>query len=145
MTPSLLTAIALVLAAPAPKMDPKKDPPPVVGEWVAEKYVNGGEEAILPGRLTWDFTADGKVRINIPEGGKNPDPFDYVTDSKKIPAEIDIAIPDRLKTASTLGIFKVEGDTLMLCVGRGNKRPDKFESPAGSDVTLMTFKRADKK
>src|SRR4051812_42693954 len=135
MTPSLLTALAVVLAAPAPKVNSKKDPPSVVGEWVAEKFVNGGEDGPSPsGRSTLAFTADGKFRIG--EGGKEPAPFNYTTDPKKTPAEIDIVIPDKPKAPPMLGIYKVEGDMLTLCMGGGGKRPDKFESPVGSDVTL---------
>lgn len=145
MTPSLLTALALTFGAPAPKDDPKKDPPSLVGEWVAEKGVKrGNEQPIPPGGIAFEFTPDGKVRIR--DGPKQSPPADYKTDPKKSPAEIDIDLPDTGRKAPAMaGIYRLDGDTLTLCVSRGGTRPTKFESPAGSDVTLMTFKRAKKK
>ncbi len=144
MTPSLLTALALTLGAPGPKDDPKKDPPSVVGEWVAEKGIVGGnDKGIPPGGVTFEFTADGHVRIH--EGSKQPDPADYKVDPKKSPAEIDIVPPAGQKEPPMLGIYKVEGDQLTICVAHGGKRPTKFESPEGSDVMLLTLKRVKKK
>jgi len=145
MTPSLLTALALTLGAPGPKEGPKKDPPSVVGEWITEKGVIGGnDEAIPAGGVTFAFAPDGKVRIT--EGAKQPAPTDYTVDPKKSPAEIDIVLVDPGRAAREMaGIYKVDGDTLTLCLNRGGSRPAKFESPAGSDVMLLTLKRAKKK
>ena len=140
MYPTVLTALALIVGAPAAKDGPKKDPPSVVGEWVAEKGVVGGnDKGVPPGGVTFEFTAEGKVLIH--EGKKQPDPADYKVDPKKSPAEIDIT-PGAGQAATPMpGIYKVDGDTLTICVGRGGTRPSKFESPAGSDVMLLTLKR----
>ena len=143
MTPSLLTALAIALGAPAPKEDPKKEPQPLVGEWVAEKgVIRGKEQAFPPGGVAFEFTADGKLLVR--DGTKQADPADYMTDPKKSPAEIDIMPPADQKQPPSSGIFKVEGDTLTICARRGGKRPTKFESPVGSDLTLLTLKRVPK-
>jgi uncharacterized protein (TIGR03067 family) len=140
MYPSLLAALAVTVGAPGPKEEPKEGPPSVVGEWVAEKGVFGGNDrALPPGGVIFEFTADGHTHMR--EGTKQPDPADYKVDPKKSPAEIDIISTANPKQPPTYGIYKVEGDTLTLCVSRGGKRPTTFEAPAGSDLMLLTLKR----
>ena len=140
MYPSLLAALAFSVGAPATK-DAKKDPPSLVGVWVAENGTTGGEErAIAAGSMTIEFTADGKVSIR--EGAKRSGPLDCRTDPKRSPAEIDFIAPPRAKSLNMVGIYEVDGDTLTLCLSPAGKRPTRFESAAGSDVMLLTLKRA---
>ena len=140
MNSSLLAALALSVGAPAAK-DGKKDPPSLVGVWVAEKGTTDGDDrAVTAGSLTVEFTADGKVSIR--EGAKRSSPLDCRTDPKRSPAEIDFIAPPRAKSLNMVGIYQVDGDTLTLCLSPGGKRPTRFESVAGSDVMLLTLKRA---
>jgi uncharacterized protein (TIGR03067 family) len=134
MYPSLLAALALSVGAPATK-DAKKDPPSLVGVWEAEKETTGGHErAIAAGSLTIEFTADGKVSVQ--EGAKRTGPVEYRIDPKRAPAEIDVT------EMNMVGIYKVDGDTLTVCLGDDGKRPNEFASPAGSRVRLFSLKRA---
>jgi uncharacterized protein (TIGR03067 family) len=145
MTPALL-ALALVTAAPTTKdKDAKKEPPSIVGEWVAEKAVLAGNPRPAPdGGVTMEFKADGKVVIK--EGTKGPIEATYTTDPKKEPAEFEMTPPIKgPKNDSLIGIYKVEGDTLTLCLAPDGQRPAKFESSADVPTMLMTFKRAKKK
>jgi len=140
----LLLALAVTLSAPAAKEAPKKDPPTIVGEWVGEKAERGGMPLpVPPGGVTMEFLADGKLVIR--EGPKPAEAASYTADPKKSPAEIDVNPSDKVKELKFVGIYKIEGDTLIMCLGLGGKRPEKFESPAGSDCMLMTLKRAKKK
>ena len=140
MYPSLLAALALSVGAPAAK-DAKKDPPSLVGVWVAEKGTTDGDDrAVAAGSLTVEFTADGQVSIQ--EGSKRPGPVGYRTDPKRSPAEIDFTATPEAKDLNMVGIYKVDGDNLTLCLSRDGKRPTQFASPAGSGVTLVTLKRA---
>ena len=72
----------------------------------------------------------------------------YKVDAKKDPAEIDFSISSDKDNSKMLGLYKVDGDTLTLCfvitLGEKAERPTKIESPAGSNIWLMTFKRAKK-
>jgi uncharacterized protein (TIGR03067 family) len=144
MHASLVVGLALSLGAQGAKDDPKKDAP-IVGEWLGVKAVAGGKERPVPaGGITFAFTADGKFIVK--EGKREkPDEGTYKLDAGKDPAEIDILPPAEKKDRGAIqGIYKVDGDTLTICLARGPgvERPKKFESPEG--VMLMTFKRAKK-
>ena len=141
----LLTVLALAVTLAAPAKDGKKDQPSLVGEWAAETATVGGKPENPPPGTTWTFTADGKSVLNV-GGGKAEGGLDakYTTDAKKDPAQVDIS--EGPKGMPMKGIYKVDGDTLTLClVQEGQERPTAFESPAGSMAILITLKRAKKK
>ena len=144
MYPSLLIGLAVVVAAPAPKEAPKKEPT-IVGEWIGEKAVSGGKELpVPPGGIAMGFNADGTLTLH--EGGKgNAKTGSYKVDPKKNPAEIDLVPPADKKDDTILGIYKLEGDTLTLCFQKGSgERPMKFESPEGDRTVVITMKRVKK-
>jgi uncharacterized protein (TIGR03067 family) len=68
----------------------------------------------------------------------------YIRDAKKDPAEIDIRRAGE-KAPELWGIYKIEGDTLIVCVTDEGERPKRFESPEGSTIRLITCKRELKK
>ena len=84
---------------------------------------------------------DGKI---LTVGKKEQ--VDYKLDAKTDPPSIDLIPPKAEKEGSLQGIHKLEGDTLMICFPKGGRseRPKKFESPADSNIVLMTLKRAKK-
>jgi uncharacterized protein (TIGR03067 family) len=143
---SVLIGLSLVVGAPAPK-DPAKEPPSAVGEWVAATVIVGGKGQAFPERdFAYTLTADGKFVVRKgKEGGEGK----YTTDRKKDPPEIDIFLEgDKSDSPTMQGIYKVEGDTLTLCVGPGGKnktRPKSFEAPAGSEFMVLTLERPKKK
>ena len=141
MYASVLVGLAVLVAAPAPKEVPKKDPG-IIGEWVVQKMVVGGMDLPAPpgGQGTFNFTADGKLIVK--EGAKEkPDEATYTVDTKKSPAEIDLIPPPKEKVGNMPGIFKIDGDTLTICFTFMGERPKSFES-AGGTTMLMTLKRA---
>lgn len=144
MTP-LLLGLALTLSAPGPKEAPKKNPPHI-GSWKLETLTLGGQALPLPDaeKKTITFTADGKILRD--EGGKTEDGGTYSVDLKKSPCEIDVVEGAGAKKGQmSKGIFKVDGDTLTVCVPIGDEtRPTSFESPAGSRYILFTAKRVKK-
>jgi uncharacterized protein (TIGR03067 family) len=140
--PLLHLMLAVVLAAPAAK-DGKKDAPPIVGEWAAESAVANGKPDNPPPGTTWTFTADGKSILTI-GGVIGSTESKYTTDAKKDPPWIDVE--QGPKGAPFKGIYKVDGDTLTLCVDATvGERPTKFVSSAGSKALLITLKRVKKK
>ena len=148
MSPSLWIVMALAVGAPA-KDPPKKEPPSIVGEWAGEKAVSGGKELPVPdGGVVFTFTADGGVIFK--EAGRGREDragATYKVDPKKDPAEIDLIPPPDKKEPMLQGIYKLDGDTLTLCFGRGRpgaERPKSFESPEGAETVVMTLKRKKK-
>jgi uncharacterized protein (TIGR03067 family) len=98
------------------------------------------------GGIVFTFTADGGLTVK--EGNRTkPEGASYKVDPKKDPAEIDLIPPPDKKEPTLQGIYRLDGDTLTLCFGRGGpgaERPKKFESPEGAETVVMTLKRAKK-
>jgi len=145
MYASLLIGLAVGFGAPGAKDPPKKEES-IVGEWVGESMVRGGKVRPVPeGGITFNFTADGKLLISEGANGERQ-VGTYKADSKKSPAEFDLTPPAEKSDKPVLGIYKLDGDTLTLCVSDddGAARPTRFESPDGTRVMLLTLKRAKK-
>ncbi len=147
MYSAMLLGLAVAIAAPAVKDKPKAEPPSIVGEWDGVKAVSGGREKPVPaGGIVFVFAKDGTLTVT--ESGRNgPGALSYELDAKKSPAQIDLTPPAGKADSPMLGIFKIEGDTLTMCLadGKDSTRPTQFESPAGTHSILMTLKRAKKK
>jgi uncharacterized protein (TIGR03067 family) len=145
MQSALLVGLALTVAAPAPKETPKKEAPGIVGSWSLEKMEFGGMPlpagAAGQGDLALTFNQDGTVVAT--KGGKvEPGPATYSHDPKKSPAEFDLTEGrGGGKDMTIRGIYKIEGETLTLCMSPMGERPTKFESPAGGQTIMMVFKR----
>jgi uncharacterized protein (TIGR03067 family) len=136
--------LALALAAPGPKDPPKKDAPAPVGEWEVESVVIAGKpRALGPNPLYYTFTADGKWHIHRAAGIPPATDRAYYFDPKADPPTIDLNHePAEQEVRLTRGIYKIEGDTLTICLGRGRTgRPKAFESTAEAPTTLYVFKR----
>jgi uncharacterized protein (TIGR03067 family) len=149
MQSALLIGLALTVAAPAPKETPKKEAPGIIGSWSLEKAELGGMAlppagAAAMGELSLKFNEDGTVVAT--KGGKaEPENTRYTHDAKKSPPEIDITEGrGGGKDMIIKGIYKIEGETLTLCMSPLGERPTKFESPAGAQIIMMTFKRIKK-
>jgi uncharacterized protein (TIGR03067 family) len=143
MCASLLLGVILAVGGVDAKDPPKKDAPSIEGEWDGEKAVRGGMERPVPdGGIKVTFTKDGKLVVK--EGNKDPETGTYTIDAKKSPAEIDLTPPKEDGTRK--GIFKIEGDTLTICLADkdAGDRPSKFESPEGTNIMLITLKRVKK-
>jgi len=143
MQTSFAVGLALVLAAPGTKDAPKKDPPSLVGEWVGETGIRGGKPHNPPPGTTITFTKDGKMTMKEGPGDKVMEGT-YTADPKKDTPEIDIVLVPAMRESTIVGIYRIEGDTLTMCFSMGGDRPRAFESPAGTQVMLVTCKRAKK-
>jgi uncharacterized protein (TIGR03067 family) len=142
MCPALLLAFAL--AAPALKDAPKKGGD-LTGEWVVESVVYGGRpRAPQKDPLRYVFDADGTWTIYRGER-KPPGNRAYRTEPDAEPPAITLKYDAAEQDGpESLGIYRLDGDTLTMCYNRPgvSKRPTEFASPEGSGTSLMVLKRA---
>jgi uncharacterized protein (TIGR03067 family) len=144
LVPLLAVALFASAAGSAPKVKDKVPPaPPIVGEWVAESRTIGGRVIAQPAvhtRLV--FRADGTYTFVVNGQDPDPDGHKFKVNPKTDPAEIDFEPREK---PAYLGVFKIEKETLTLCINpAGDPRPTTFESAAGSKTTLYVFRRASK-
>jgi len=139
----LILGLTLVVGAPALKPPAKApSPPSLVGEWEFVVEVEGGKpEPGSPGQ-TLVFAADGMFLAH--QDGQCEGAGTYETDpSADLPA---VDLVEHGVGGTMRGIWKVEGDTLTMCLARDAKggRPPAFVPPPGSDWVLVVLKRVKK-
>ena len=139
----LMTALAL--GAPALKEPPKKDGG-IVGEWVVERLTIAAEDEPQPAdcdRIMFDSA--GKYFRRQGSTGELRKIGTYSVDVTAKPMTIDMEAhtPGGGKWQ---GIFKIEDDTLTLCLPPLERpaRPTTFESPKDSFNQLYVYKRVKK-
>jgi uncharacterized protein (TIGR03067 family) len=140
----LLTTI-LVLAAPAPAADGKKDAEKIQGTWTILSMERGGEKGPEDEiKNTKVVIADGLITIEEFKKPRKEEKATFKLDPAKNPKTIDIT-PERGKEGVALGIYELKGDTLKLCFTKpGGTRPREFASKAGTEQMLIVLQR-DKK
>jgi uncharacterized protein (TIGR03067 family) len=128
-------------AAPALKDPPPKNPP-LVGEWLRTGHMQAGKPVGPDGSPHHQvFTEDGKWMYWYGMRPANPTQMDYTADPKKSPATFEIS-NQRGGAASYRGIYKIDGDTLTLCMVNGaGDLPKTFESSADQPTTIWIFTR----
>jgi len=143
MNAAAVLVLSVSVTAPQLKDKPLKEPP-IFGEWVRVGHTEAGapvppdaeeHRQVFTPEGVWEYTYGGKGAT----GGKS-----FVVDSRQSPPTIDIHM-NAARSDSYRGIYKVEGDTLTLCLVRGDRdRPRAFESTADRPTTIWVFKRVKK-
>jgi uncharacterized protein (TIGR03067 family) len=138
--------IALVLGLPLPAAgtdDPPKLPKELVGSWALVRTENSGtvstpEEGDPKSRLT--FTAPDK---GVFKAGEVKTELTVKVHTAVKPALIDVTLGDAGSKQTLEGIWKVEGDTLTICISPPEKkeRPTEFQAGEGTGFILFTFQR----
>lgn len=137
----LLFATPLAPAAPALKERPPAEPP-IHGEWVRVGHTEAGAP-VAPDRETHTqvFTSDGQWDYYYGARQGSSGNKSFKTDARQNPPAIDIHM-DPAGPPQWRGIYKVEGDTLTLCLVTGDReRPKAFESTQDRPTTIWVFKR----
>jgi uncharacterized protein (TIGR03067 family) len=117
------------------------------GTWVAVGGEAMGKEIpkeALP--FQWKFEVTGKAVFKDRNKG-DESPFTFTLDASKKPSTLDVTYRGTiaaLKDVKQFGIFKVEKDTLSLCLtlpgATEKERPKSFDTKEG-EVMLMRFER----
>lgn len=125
------------------KKEQKSDEELLVGTWTGESGELGGEkvpeEKIQAFALT--FAAEGKLTLKTPKEPGKEGQGTFTLDSTKNPRHIDLMVEQE----EVRGIYKIEGDTLTLCmVRKQEERPTEFFSQVGTKQALIVLKREKK-
>lgn len=144
MSLTLLLALALPGAGPSMPEAARRELQALQGEWVAQRFEREGKatdwaarEYVLEIRGDrWIF--DGVEKSVIAVG----------LDPKADPKAIDLRSLERGREGRVSeGIYRIEGDTLTVCLhlGDGRQRPTRFEAGADlPDNALVVYKRVKK-
>jgi uncharacterized protein (TIGR03067 family) len=131
--------LSVLLAAGEPAL---KDPPPkldpLYGLWAIQTVTVAGKEYPEVDDRRWEFRPDGKHMRYVGDEPIWRNPIPFTGDPRAKPAALNIGY-----FASTLGIYKIDGDTLTICVAEKDRktRPTDFSPPKDADSTLYVFKR----
>jgi len=132
-----LLLLGLLVGADKPKDEAKLD-----GTWVVVSMLKEGkqDDDIKGDKVTFK---DGKLNVKNPDKNKD-EQGTYKLDASAKPKTIDIMPAGSDK--AIVGIYKVEGDKLIVCGSHepGGTRPTEFSSKEGSGLMLVELKREKK-
>jgi uncharacterized protein (TIGR03067 family) len=144
---ALLTVTLGAVAAPdKEKKDDKDGVKKMEGEWKVTAWEQGGNS--LPAEAlegsTWTVRGDKYTFVM----GPNTEEGTFKLDPAKKPATIDLDIATgNCKGNAQVGIYKVDGDTITICLNRpgATGRPTEFKSTEDGDTFIVaTLKRKKK-
>jgi uncharacterized protein (TIGR03067 family) len=141
---SRAAAVVLLVAGAAAAADPAAELKALEGKWAIHA-------ATLAGRDHLDDFAGMTLTVTgeqyAIEFGPNSDRGTLTVDAAKAPKWITVTTrkDGPFKGRTLPGIYKLDGDTLVLCLDSEAKaRPTAFEAKEKTSVMLLTYKRATK-
>jgi uncharacterized protein (TIGR03067 family) len=135
----VVLAVGLLLATDAKKED-KTDDDRIKATWLLETEEEAGNAKHAEGKkIAVTFAAEGKGKVAYGIGDREDREFTFQLDATHKPKEITLTA-----AGETLnGIYKLDGDTLTVCLGQkdGVERPKEFATREGHRLTLVVLKR----
>jgi len=138
---AVLFALAGQTTAQQPEPKKKTDLELLQGSWEIVGLEAGGkaEPAQNYRGNTFAFTRNKGTDVAILREGIYPLEFTFTLDPAKTPKAIDLTT----KGNTARGIYKLDGDDLVVCVSiGGSQRPTEFATKAGGDTETFTLKRS---
>ena len=144
----LIAAITLVASA-TDNEAAKRDMKHLEGKWQIVSIDYDGKPLKLTSHDFVMFAADAIVEMDN-KTSELKDVLQYKLDSTKKPKHIDwTGVSGEHKGQKVVGIYKIEGDTLKICLVNSpksdNERPKGFESNSGTRQRLIVLKRVNSK
>lgn len=135
---------------PAPGDDAEKELGRLKGEWAATAWELSGE--VIPAaelkKQPIVYRFDGaRLMVSVPAKTGKDIEIEVRVDPSKSPKRMDL-ISSNTPNGRQIqeAIYRLDGDELTLCIPnpRGEGPPKEFKAPKGSDLLLVTFRRAKK-
>jgi uncharacterized protein (TIGR03067 family) len=141
---TLLIVVAVCLVAAAAADDSaKKDLEKLQGLWETTEAHHDGRDIGSDIKLRLKFKGDEVSLDGSEEVIKDYGRFKIKLDPSTTPKSVDLKVTaGEQKDTVMEGIYEIKDDELKICVKIGAKeRPTKFDSPDGSSIAYMVFKR----
>jgi uncharacterized protein (TIGR03067 family) len=118
--------------------DQPSDKDRLQGTWVADSAEFAGRPLSADhAKKTILVFAGGQIRFTMPDGKIERGIFKL--DSAVTPKEIDVI--DETEQKGLLGIYRFDGDQLVVCMGQDRVRPKEFKSQPGVSSLLLVLRR----
>jgi uncharacterized protein (TIGR03067 family) len=142
MTARIVALLTLNCLVAAEQKDPAKDEiEKLQGDWMMVSSETSGKKA--PDNIVKISSVSIKGDQWLAKLGGRETKFTIKVDPTKSPRTIDFTGPSSTGEVTSPGVYKLEGDSLTVCIaGRGKDRPKEFKSEDGS--MLLVYKRAGK-
>jgi uncharacterized protein (TIGR03067 family) len=146
MNLATMAAAGVMLAGVNPQEDAvKKEVGKLLGTWTSE-VINLDDEKrwtelkITEKGISWEGSS---LKLGAPFGRTGVVRYTYRLKPDQQPQEIELTWMEfSNKGKVQLGIYRLDGDTLKICVSQiGNKRPKEFKSREEPRQSLLTLKR----
>ncbi len=143
----LLPVVCVVLLLGADKAnDAKKDAEKLQGKWVAKSAERGGKPVDLEAdeHIPKSITFEGDKLTASAKNGEHKGTFKLGREGKL--GTIDLTSEDN-KDHTVKALYRLEGDTLTVCVkeGESGERPTEIAAKEGSHCAVVVFTREKKK
>jgi len=135
-----LFVLSCTATAQQPDVKKKTDLELIQGTWWVVGLESGGKQQSDKGSKGNSFVFSKVKGVNtavLIERAYPPVEFTYALDPAKTPREINLTT----KGNRALGIYKLDGDDLTICMSMGGSRPSEFATRAGGDTETFTLKR----